>query len=482
MAFVPGYEHDIFVSYASVNDQPRGTDSKGWVTNFITELKKGLDWRIGDQDACDVWSAHELAGNAPISAQLLEHAGASATLIMVLSQAYVNSPWCHEAQAGFLDTIRNYARADSRIFVVRLDKTECPQPLHDDVDGYQFFEEDPNSGRIHTLGFPQPKAEYYTSIDDLSADLVRELNALQPLPATASATPAVLPAVGRQSPGAAPSATVLLAEGTDDLYFQRNEVKHYLEQANIAVLPRVRYPREPDAFRAALRRDLDACDCFVQLLGSVPFQEFPDLPQGPVRCQFDLAWESGKPVIQWRSPELDVQQAVSDALQRDFLQSEHVYATALESFKAEIVRQLMPRQRPAAKQRRKTPLVVVSKHEHDVGLADRICRMLQEEFQVSYNSPLATARRESIVKRLKRCDGLVLVYGRADLEWMEDYFDDVQDILPERDRPLAALAVYDGPPEEKPDITFGAPGMLLMKCRDCFGEDQLREFVKKLYV
>ena len=66
-------------------------------------------------------------------------------------------------------------------------------------------------------------------------------------------------------------------------------------------------------------------------------------------------------------------------------------------------------------------------------------------------------------------------------EWVEDHFWEVHDILPARERPLTALAVYDGPPEDKPDITFGTPGMVVLKCRDCLQEEQLREFVDVLY-
>jgi hypothetical protein len=40
MAYVPGYEHDLFVSYAQVDDEPEPGETTGWVTTLVTALKK----------------------------------------------------------------------------------------------------------------------------------------------------------------------------------------------------------------------------------------------------------------------------------------------------------------------------------------------------------------------------------------------------------------------------------------------------------
>jgi hypothetical protein len=38
MAYVPTYEHDIFVSYAHVDDEPIGGAEEGWVTCLVNNL------------------------------------------------------------------------------------------------------------------------------------------------------------------------------------------------------------------------------------------------------------------------------------------------------------------------------------------------------------------------------------------------------------------------------------------------------------
>jgi len=46
MAFVPGYEHDVFVSYAH-------GDNREWVGRFVDRLRSKLNEKLGD--SAEVW-------------------------------------------------------------------------------------------------------------------------------------------------------------------------------------------------------------------------------------------------------------------------------------------------------------------------------------------------------------------------------------------------------------------------------------------
>jgi hypothetical protein len=54
MAFVPGYEHDIFVSYAHRDDEPV-VEGRGWVSTFVDQLTQLLKMRLGRADASSIW-------------------------------------------------------------------------------------------------------------------------------------------------------------------------------------------------------------------------------------------------------------------------------------------------------------------------------------------------------------------------------------------------------------------------------------------
>jgi hypothetical protein len=61
MAFIPGYDHDIFVSYAHVDnhfllENPRGREQPiGWVATLVKLLSKLLAQKFGRADAFSLW-------------------------------------------------------------------------------------------------------------------------------------------------------------------------------------------------------------------------------------------------------------------------------------------------------------------------------------------------------------------------------------------------------------------------------------------
>ena len=47
MAFVPGFRHDVFVSYARADDIVDATSGRGWVSQFVDSLTCALKQRLG---------------------------------------------------------------------------------------------------------------------------------------------------------------------------------------------------------------------------------------------------------------------------------------------------------------------------------------------------------------------------------------------------------------------------------------------------
>ena len=72
MAYVPGYENDIFVSYAHVDNIPLSGISKGWVETFIDNLATKLAQKIGRTDLFKLWDDRLLAQNAPLTPEIVD--------------------------------------------------------------------------------------------------------------------------------------------------------------------------------------------------------------------------------------------------------------------------------------------------------------------------------------------------------------------------------------------------------------------------
>ena len=121
MAFVPGYDHDIFVSYAHVDNQTLPGVKNGWVTTLVEGLRIELSRKLGRSQDLSLWMDHQLAGNVRITPEIMGNLQKSATLLFILSPGYLASEWCNREQRTFLKAMQERVRSRTRVFLVDLD-------------------------------------------------------------------------------------------------------------------------------------------------------------------------------------------------------------------------------------------------------------------------------------------------------------------------------------------------------------------------
>jgi len=95
---------------------------------------------------------------------------------------------------------------------------------------------------------------------------------------------------------------VFVARSTDDLEGREDELRGYLTQAGLGILPEVWYPETTESeFRTAMEADLQRSAAFVQLLGKLPGRK-ADFAGGRryAALQNEIARSSGKPMFLWR--------------------------------------------------------------------------------------------------------------------------------------------------------------------------------------
>lgn len=477
-AFVPGYQHDIFVSYAHVDDQPDDGVDKGWVTTLVESLRRRLATKLGRADAYSLWIDHHLSRHVDITPQIIETLRKTATLLIILSPGYVESPWCGRERETFLRVVEDLVRQGSRVFVVerdRLGEERYPEPFRN-LLGYRFWVEGREGRAPRILGDPKPNPEdirYYDLVNDLSHDLAEELRRLR-----TAAEPAESPPGSASSQGDGQRPVVFLAEVTDDLDPQRDEVRRHLIQAGLRVLPEHWYPREPNAFKQALHNDFSGSQVFVQLLSGTPGKKSLDLPGGYSLLQYDCAVSSGKPILQWRSPDLDLG-AVADQDHRRLLERDTVLAVSMQEFKREVV--LKATHRPAGPApRHEYKFVFLNAEASDRSLVEHMGAALDKR-GVAYAYPILEGKPADIRKDLERnlldCDGLIIVYGSSTVDWVRDQLRYCRKVISKRDDPLHALGVFEGPPEEKLPLNFRLPNMQVINCRRGLNDTALESFL-----
>lgn len=300
------FEGDAFISYAHLDNAGLIEGGKGWVTN----LHRALEIRVGQLlgKPPEIWRDPKLTGNDAFGDALLNRIRRVAALISVVSPRYVKSEWTRKELAEFSKAAETqggiHYRNKSRIFKVL--KTPVALELHppelQQLLGYQFFNVDPDTGRVHELDEvfgPEAQRDFWIRLDDLAHDICCLVEMLE-----ASET-AVIPKPHQVQK------SVFLAQTTFDLREQREAIKRDLQQHGYDVLPEGALPLVEAEVMEAVRANLAQCQMSIHLFGKT----FSLVPEGGMQSlleiQNELAIERGNQGgfsrLLWIPPGLEVQ-------------------------------------------------------------------------------------------------------------------------------------------------------------------------------
>ena len=445
MAAVPGYRHDVFVSYAHSDNVPVAGTEVGFVSQLVSDLKTEVGRKIGK--TLDIWWDHySLAGNTPVTPEIMTAAGDCASIVVVASPAYLKSEWCDRERSTFFQWLgRRQSGAPRAVFVVSIEpigQEKLPAGLKD-LPGYDFYRAltDGRTTRPLRTELVVDKEPYYNRLSQLVQNVTDHLEEL----VTRATAPPVVPAVATPpQQDAAPC--VLLLEVTDDLVQRRAELRDYLEQSGVRVLPEKRYSRDDVALhREQMLADFARSRACVQILGPLAGDR-SDHPRGLAWLRFDTVKAAGGtvPFLQWRDPDLDLE-TVADVDARALIEPPSVRTDRFPDFRravSEIALKPVDRARPRPQD---VLSVFVNSDLLDRGLGTGVAKWLETQGFLVLEPPQSTAdAREEWETNLKYCNSLVLVYGQTKPGWVK-----TQILLSnkvQRDTPLDLVGVCVGPP------------------------------------
>jgi TIR domain-containing protein len=174
MAYLPGFENDIFISYSHLNEE-----ADKWVSKFHTRLEAELRPVAGKD--LQIWRDPRLKGNQLFD-QTIKTAIDSAGLLLALNSfAYKDSDYCQQELQWFCDRTqkdgwRSSIRDRKRICNVQLNNlpfNEWPSAFSG-ASGYKFHEEGSDPDDI-ALPFRPDSAKFKTSIRKLAVDIALTL-------------------------------------------------------------------------------------------------------------------------------------------------------------------------------------------------------------------------------------------------------------------------------------------------------------------
>ncbi len=471
MSEITGNDHDLFVSYAHLDNEPSAPGAAGWVDLTVDKLQHEVRQRLGRRDFT-IWTDRQLAANYPLTDELMRAISRSAMLLVVMSPSYLASDWCTKERRAFLSLIKDRVR-DGSVFLIehlRVEDSKVPAEFQELIRLCFWARESETAPDCPYIADPLD-SRFVRAVSGLSYLIKKHVEGLS--------------AVRQGVPGAAAqsSPAIFVARSTDDLEEHEEEVKSSLAQAQINVLPRVRYPHVDEvSFKQAMLKDLSQCKMFVQLLGHSRGRELDFAPGKRLSLwQHHIAAESGIRRMVWRDRNLDLSD-IADIEYRGLLES--AQACGIEEFKSALVEEFFRQPQPANKDSVGV-MAFVNANPDDLALAREVSEGLKQ-FGVHCFLPMTKGTPEEIRRdleeNLKSCDGLLLIYGKTGPDWIRSQLRQNRKAIAQRERPLAALAVVEGPPPEKDEIQVVVPGLVTLDCRKGVDFQVLRHFVNTLMI
>ena len=172
MAHVPGFNHDVFISYSHFDNQ--AVDEHGWVSDFHRRLQIELDEELGEKSS--VWRDVRIGSADDFTADLTKQLKSTAVLLAIVSPGYLNSRWCGWELQGFVEGERRTGDlwVEAKCRAIKIIKRPGDQDAHRnlaprDTVGVELFETDRASGRNHEL---KPESDLFQRrLTELAQDI-----------------------------------------------------------------------------------------------------------------------------------------------------------------------------------------------------------------------------------------------------------------------------------------------------------------------
>ena len=454
-------KHDIFVSYARVDNEPLPGADKGWVTTLINGLKNLLGQKLGRRDAYSLWMDYESRSDEPATPEIINQLENSIILLVILSPAYLESEWCRLELNTFL---ANICEESECLFIIERSEVERPKPINH-LMGYKFWIRN-KRGQSRTLAIPKPSSEeieYYQKLDDIACDLSDNIKKLR----------------NKNHEHKKNTQPIFLALVSDDLEELRYEIKRYLEQQNILVLPNKAYSFAH--IQEFIDQDLNQCRLFVQLLSNKTSYHIPQF-------QYERAKSLKLPILQWCDKKLNLNH-LYDEEHKQLLSQSTVMASSLEDFKKHIINQLKRKEKIKNNHTQNLPsdpLVFINATPEDMALAYQIGNILLAQ-GIAYSLPLeildqlsATDIQNYLEKNLRDCDAIIIIYQNAPAVWVNEQIRYCWKIQGLRDQPFKSIVVYNKHATDKLMLSMRLPNLLILECPTPQTDSCLPKFIRIL--
>jgi hypothetical protein len=489
------FDLDAFISYAHMDNVGLIEGHQGWISNLHRALEVKVGQLLGKQP--HIWRDPKLQGNDVFADTLLERLRHVAVLISVLSPCYVKSEWTRRELVEFWKAAEEQGgvRLHDKARIFKVLKTPVRREMHppelQSLLGYEFFQIDPDTGKVHELDEafgPKAQIAFWMKLDDLAQDICALLEMLYTTGPQDSRTEKNT------------KETIFLAEATIDVKEQRETIRRDLQQHGYVVLPAGGSPLVASELVASFQEDLARCRMSIHLIGknygTIPEGSANSIPVIQNELAIDRVNRGAFSRLIWIPPGLEVE----DERQQKFIEhlrmdpriqaGSDLLETSLEDLRTVIQDQL--RQAPASVRKKPAPStsqqnptqIYLVYDQRDTGVTSPWADLLFERgFEVIRPVFEGDERevREYHEENLRACDAALIFYGAANELWVRRKLRELQKSAGYgRTKPLRAVGISLLAPVTEEKERFRTHEAMVIPQLGGFAPDPLRPFITRL--
>lgn len=480
MAYIPGYTHDIFISYAHLDNLAMPGKQEGWIELFYQSLKLKLAQRIGKMDAVNIWwDSKKLDGSKLFDNTIEEGVRNSAIMISLISSGYLQSEYCKKEIDLFVSKSAAEKTGVSvgdnsriiKVLLYNIPHTQVPESFGK-TTGFPFYKAEESSDYGEPLDLADPV--FSQQLKDLRDSLVQIFETFQKEQLTPSiASPAKAIVRNNVSPSAAAVTenavadngfTIYFGEVADSLRTSRKRTIKELENQGYKIITNVPPPDEAVAHEEKVSAILQEADLAVHLLDQFPGKEIDESGNWYPKKQVELSLRLSPSKLIWVPAELNVDEVEEEPYQ-SFLHGleknnnpENTYEF-IRGNKSELTGQIMDYAKSVQQSRVRNDSnakisVLLDTHFSDQQYAFTLGQTLLDNNMQPYINPQEDDPRKNInllADRISQVNKLVFLYGNVSREWVLERMSAALQLIVTNNYPIDDFYIYMAPPNKMND-------------------------------
>ncbi len=464
MAFVPGYNYDIFISYAHVDNLAFPGQADGWIQQFYDNLNLMLAKRFGRLGIVNFWwDSKKLDGSVVFNDSIKQGIEQSAIMICINSPGYIESPYCKLE----LDTFYQKSQSEkaglkvgnrSRIINVLLNNIpfqEWPQELSG-TSGFPFHDSKEQEDYGDPLETITP--EFRLQMQNIRDAVTHLLKDLQKEVSVATVTQQA------EEEKKEDEFCIYIGEVPDTLRSPRKRVITELEKKGFTVITGIPPPDEAEAHEKATNHALKKADLSIHLLDEFSGREIVgDTSLTYPQKQVQLALATGKPQMIWVPAETTFDTIEEETYKQFLTGIENGQASAqsyefVRGSKSTLPQEIIDFAQQVKARKKQKPVdekhvsVLVDTHFTDQLYALDLSRSLLQHHIQPFINPQEDDPRKNINlmgDRLSQVKKLIFLYGNVSKEWVLERMSAALQLIITNNYPIEDFFIYMAPPEKE---------------------------------